>query len=124
MIHPSIYLCVFNIDFGIQPDIMAPGVAILAATIPKTEPGSAPIGKKPPLFAIRSGTSMACPHVTGAASLIKSVHPGWTPSMIKSALMTTGTFQRKEIYQNLNRIMGRGQCINLIFYFLFFIFII
>lgn len=69
-------------------------MAILAATIPKTEPGSVPIGKKPPQFAIRSGTSMACPHVTGAASLVKSVHRGWTPSMIKSALMTTGTFQR------------------------------
>ncbi|XP_059434012.1 CO(2)-response secreted protease-like isoform X2 [Corylus avellana] len=82
----------------LKPDIMAPGVAILAATIPKTEPGSAPIGKKPPLFAIRSGTSMACPHVTGAASLIKSVHPGWTPSMIKSALMTTAT-----VYNNIRK---------------------
>ena len=75
-----------------QPDIMAPGVSILAAMIPRTEPGSVPIGKKPSQFAIKSGTSMACPHVTGAASLIMSVHPGWTPSMIKSALMTTGTF--------------------------------
>lgn len=74
---------------------MAPGVAILAGTIPHTdEPGSVPVGKKPSQFAIRSGTSMSCPHVTGAASLIKSVHPGWSPSMIKSALMTTGTYVR------------------------------
>ncbi|KAJ1381489.1 Peptidase S8/S53 domain [Sesbania bispinosa] len=64
----------------------------LAAMIPKTdEPGSVPIGKKPSLFGIKSGTSMACPHVTGAAAFIKSVHGRWSPSMIKSALMTTVT---------------------------------
>lgn len=71
---------------------MAPGVAILAAAIPDRAVGSVPIGKKPSKFAINSGTSMACPHVTGAAALIKSVHQAWTPSMIKSALMTTGIY--------------------------------
>lgn len=70
---------------------MAPGVGILAAVVPlSTEPGSVPIGKKPSLFSIKSGTSMACPHVTGAAAMIKLVHKSWSPSMIKSALMTTG----------------------------------
>ncbi|XP_020534057.1 CO(2)-response secreted protease isoform X2 [Jatropha curcas] len=82
----------------LKPDIMAPGVAILAAMIPKNESGSVPIGKKPSGYAIRSGTSMACPHVTGAAAFIKSVHRGWTPSMIKSALMTTAT-----IYNNMGK---------------------
>ncbi|KAJ0676514.1 putative cucumisin [Helianthus annuus] len=33
---------------------------------------------------------MACPHVTAAAAFIKSFHPDWSPSAIKSALMTTG----------------------------------
>ncbi|KAK4285276.1 hypothetical protein QN277_002001 [Acacia crassicarpa] len=76
----------------LKPDIMAPGIGILAAMIPKsTEPGSVPAGKKPSLFGIKSGTSMACPHVTGAAAFIKSVHKRWSPSMIKSALMTTAT---------------------------------
>ena len=71
---------------------MAPGIGILAAMIPQSdEPGSVPIGKKPSLFGIKSGTSMACPHVTGAAAFIKSVHGRWSPSMIKSALMTTGS---------------------------------
>lgn len=69
---------------------MAPGVAILAANILESEPGQDPVGKQTSKFAIKSGTSMACPHVTGAAALIKSVHHEWTPSMIRSALMTTG----------------------------------
>jgi len=69
---------------------MAPGVAILAANIQESEPGQDLVGKKPSQFAIKSGTSMACPHVTGAAAFIKSIHHLWTPSMIKSALMTTG----------------------------------
>uniref|UniRef100_A0A803N783 Uncharacterized protein n=1 Tax=Chenopodium quinoa TaxID=63459 RepID=A0A803N783_CHEQI len=73
----------------LKPDIMAPGVAILAANILETEPGQESVEKEPSKFAIKSGTSMACPHVTGAAAFIKSIHPEWTPSMIKSALMTT-----------------------------------
>lgn len=72
---------------------MAPGVAILAAVIPEKEAGSVPVGNKPSGYAIKSGTSMACPHVTGAAAFIKSFHHGWSTSMIKSALMTTGTFE-------------------------------
>ncbi|XP_062092041.1 CO(2)-response secreted protease-like [Humulus lupulus] len=76
----------------LKPDIMAPGVAILAAMIPKSdESGAIPIGLKPSEFAMRSGTSMACPHVTGAAAFIRSVRPRWTSSMIRSALMTTAS---------------------------------
>ncbi|KAJ4970054.1 hypothetical protein NE237_003153 [Protea cynaroides] len=75
----------------IKPDITAPGVGILAAMIPNSDIGAAPVGKKPSNFALKSGTSMACPHVAGAAAFIKSVHHSWTPSMIKSALMTTAT---------------------------------
>ncbi|XP_052198761.1 CO(2)-response secreted protease-like isoform X1 [Diospyros lotus] len=72
----------------LKPDVMAPGVAILAAMMPKKEEF---IGKKPSPFAFRSGTSMACPHVSGAAGFIKSLHRSWSSSMVKSALMTTAT---------------------------------
>lgn len=71
-----------------QPDVTAPGVAILAAIVPYE--GSGLTGEKPADYGFMSGTSMACPHVAGAAAFIKSLHPTWTSSMIKSALITTG----------------------------------
>ncbi|KAL2455995.1 CO(2)-response secreted protease [Abeliophyllum distichum] len=75
----------------LKPDIMAPGVAILAAIVPRIIADYSAPGNKTSLFSIKSGTSMACPHVTGAAAFIKSKHPHWTSSIIKSALMTTAS---------------------------------
>eukprot|EP00252_Welwitschia_mirabilis_P001655 TRINITY_DN1156_c0_g1_i14.p1 TRINITY_DN1156_c0_g1~~TRINITY_DN1156_c0_g1_i14.p1 ORF type:complete len:729 (+),score=123.35 TRINITY_DN1156_c0_g1_i14:264-2450(+) len=66
----------------LKPDITAPGLNILAAWSP---------AKKGENFNIMSGTSMACPHVTGIAAVIKAQHPSWSPSAIKSALTTTAT---------------------------------
>lgn len=66
----------------LKPDVMAPGVDILAAVAP---PGNA--GQD---FSSYQGTSMSAPHVAGLAALLKNLHPTWTPMMIKSALMTTG----------------------------------
>ncbi|KAK8942964.1 Subtilisin-like protease [Platanthera zijinensis] len=73
----------------LKPDLMAPGVGILAGAIPMENKETTPEGKKPSNFAIKSGTSMACPHVAGAAAFVKSVHPRWSPSIIRSALVTT-----------------------------------
>ncbi|XBI83700.1 hypothetical protein VPH35_092171 [Triticum aestivum] len=62
----------------LKPDISAPGVIILAAMR-----GS---------YQLMSGTSMACPHVSAVTGLLKSVHPDWSPAMLKSAIVTTASF--------------------------------
>lgn len=73
----------------IKPDVTAPGMNILAAWPPKTSPSLLKTDKRSVLFNIISGTSMSCPHVSGLAALLKSIHPNWSPAAIKSALMTT-----------------------------------
>ncbi|OMP00479.1 hypothetical protein COLO4_12644 [Corchorus olitorius] len=73
----------------IKPDITAPGMNILAAWPPLTSPSQLKSDKRSVLFNIVSGTSMSCPHLSGIAALIKSVHKDWSPAAIKSALMTT-----------------------------------
>lgn len=75
----------------LKPDIIAPGVNILAGWTQATPYSDPPPGEKPSPYAIISGTSMACPHVSGAAAFLKSLNPNWSVSAIKSALMTTAT---------------------------------
>ncbi len=74
----------------IKPDLSAPGVGIVAAE-GVDDPAPAQWG-------VKSGTSMASPHVAGAAALLKALHPDWTPAEMQSALMTTAvsTGIRKE----------------------------
>eukprot|EP00257_Ricinus_communis_P023713 XP_015583769.1 LOW QUALITY PROTEIN: subtilisin-like protease SBT1.5 [Ricinus communis] len=61
----------------------------LAAWPDKVGPSSVPTDNRRTEFNILSGTSMACPHVSGLAALLKAAHPDWSPAAIKSALMTT-----------------------------------
>lgn len=73
----------------IKPDLIAPGVNILAAWPPNVSPTRLTTDRRSVLFNIISGTSMSCPHVSGLAGLLKSLHRDWSPAAIKSALMTT-----------------------------------
>ncbi|GLT46180.1 hypothetical protein SLA2020_199540 [Shorea laevis] len=73
----------------LKPDVIAPGLNILAAWPDLIGPSGIPSDKRTTEFNILSGTSMACPHVSGLAALLKAAHPGWSPAAIRSALMTT-----------------------------------
>ncbi len=66
-------------NFGGDIDVIAPGVCIYS-----TAKGGS--------YTTMSGTSMASPHVAGAAALYKAANPGATPATVKSALQTNGTF--------------------------------
>ncbi|NEZ02621.1 S8 family serine peptidase [Wenzhouxiangella sp. XN201] len=80
----------------IKPDLGAPGQSILAAyaaTDDETE-----------VYASISGTSMASPHATGAAALMRATFPTRTASEIRSALMGTAEYSavRKETLADSN----------------------
>ncbi|MDQ3450261.1 MAG: S8 family serine peptidase, partial [Actinomycetota bacterium] len=70
----------------LKPDITAPGVDVLAS-IANTALNA---GEQ---YGFLSGTSMSSPHIAGIATLLRDLHPDWSPAAIKSAIVTTG-YQR------------------------------
>ena len=68
------------ISLGLKPDVSAPGVGILSS-----------VPRRDGLWQYFDGTSMAAPHVAGAAALLLERHPTWTVQQVKSALVLTGT---------------------------------
>ncbi|WLQ39753.1 S8 family serine peptidase [Streptomyces laculatispora] len=69
-------------SYGLKPDLSAPGVDINAAAS-QSVPGIEG------MYQSMSGTSMATPHVAGAAAIVKQRHPDWSGQRIKDALMTS-----------------------------------
>ncbi|MHB8470640.1 MAG: S8 family peptidase [Gaiellaceae bacterium] len=67
------------ISYALKPDVTAPGVNILSS-LPRNTWSAHDW----------SGTSMASPHVAGAAAVLKQRHPTWTVEQVKSALASTG----------------------------------
>jgi subtilisin family serine protease len=87
-------------DKILKPDVVAPGVDVVSS-------GYA-VGDFPTPFTgfgPQSGTSMATPHVAGAAALLLDLHPRWTPTQVKSALMTTAS---KEVFIDTARTIPAG----------------
>ncbi|WP_020580419.1 S8 family serine peptidase [Actinopolymorpha alba] len=72
-------------DFAVKPDITAPGVGIVAARATGTSMGT-PVDAH---YTAASGTSMAAPHVAGAAAILAQRHPDWKAGQLKDALAST-----------------------------------
>ncbi|KAG2688731.1 hypothetical protein I3843_09G109400 [Carya illinoinensis] len=86
----------------LKPDITAPGVDIIAGFTGATSPSNLPSDNRRVAFNTMSGTSMSCPHVSGIAGLLKTLHPDWSPAAIRSAIMTTARTRDNTVHPVLN----------------------
>ncbi|SDU64863.1 Serine protease, subtilisin family [Jiangella alkaliphila] len=72
-------------DGAIKPEITAPGVAITAARSTTIDDG----GGDDETYRSMSGTSMATPHVAGAAAILAGQYPDWSAAQLRAVLMST-----------------------------------
>ncbi|MGW6458439.1 S8 family peptidase, partial [Streptomyces sp. NPDC055078] len=85
-------------DGAVKPDVTAPGVNTTAAAAAGSDIARE-VGQNPPGYMSISGTSMATPHVAGAAALLKQQHPGWKPAELKGALTASAKGGPYSAYQ-------------------------
>jgi hypothetical protein len=88
--------------YGVKPEVTAPGVNIVAARAAGTSlgagssiPGDGPVDQN---YTSASGTSMATPHVAGAAAILVQQHPDWTAEQVKTALIGTARDLGRTVY--------------------------
>ncbi|MFI5692760.1 S8 family serine peptidase [Kribbella sp. NPDC051586] len=74
-----------RLDGAVKPDLTAPGVGIVAARAKDGQIGT-PVND---YYTQLSGTSMATPHVAGAAAILAQEHPDWTATRLKAQLAAT-----------------------------------
>ncbi len=70
-----------DVDFRVKPDVTAPGENVISAL-----PGDCGANG---CWGIKSGTSMASPHLAGAAAVVRGAHPTWTAAQVRSAIVNT-----------------------------------
>ncbi|GLT37697.1 hypothetical protein SLA2020_120000 [Shorea laevis] len=92
----------------LKPDLTAPGVDILATYSPEGLVTGDSKDDRHVKYNILFGTSMSCPHVAAAAAYIKTFHPDWSPSAIKSALMTTAWPMNQTYHPDVEFASGSG----------------
>ena len=95
-----------DVDFRVKPDAVAPAVNVLSSV-----PGDCgDLG----CWAFFAGTSMATPHLAGAAAVVRSQHPTWTAAQVRSAVVNTAEegsitkFDDPAVVTDVN-IVGAGQ---------------
>ncbi|RFF27534.1 MULTISPECIES: S8 family serine peptidase [unclassified Wenzhouxiangella] len=81
----------------LKPNVSAPGQFILGGFVPDEDS-----------LAFLSGTSMASPHVAGAAALLKSLNPDWTPDILQSVLETTAEVEGMTFNEGPTTALDRG----------------
>jgi minor extracellular serine protease Vpr len=70
-----------DVDFRVKPDLMAPGENVVSSV-----PGTCgALG----CWAFFNGTSMASPHLAGAAAVVRAAHPTWSAEQVRSAIVNT-----------------------------------
>jgi len=69
-------------NYGQCTDIWAPGSKIVSAGVASDTSDST-----------KSGTSMACPHVSGGAALVLAANPSWSPAQVLAKLLATAEMQ-------------------------------